>query len=196
MAPKKISYTPVQAVVLPQEQKPPEVIPSEPAKPTYDDQWFDDPIEGEEAIRMEQQLRQKIEEKAEPVRTWLEKNIVPILLQALEAVCAHRPSNPHEFLAAYLLKYNPLKDTYPEDDPKPKKVMEEENIEDDNEDDPCGCDRFKRKEPPKPDLEPTTTDELAKKNSILADAKQNFTVDDPIRELVTAQAKSKDSVKK
>ncbi|XP_024362667.1 uncharacterized protein [Physcomitrium patens] len=92
MAPKKISYTPVQdaAVVLPQEQKPPEVIPSEPAKPTYDDQWFDDPIEGEEAIRMEQQLRQKIEEKAEPVRTWLEKNIVPILLQALEAVCAHR----------------------------------------------------------------------------------------------------------
>lgn len=118
------------AVVLPQEQKPPEVIPSEPAKPTYDDQWFDDPIEvsgpllthlessalgemdhnvrlirlgisapriwrgkcsivgnaeccngwhllwidvmqGEEAIRMEQQLRQKIEEKAEPVRTWL-----------------------------------------------------------------------------------------------------------------------------
>lgn len=81
---------PDAAVVLPQEQKPPEVIPSEPAKPTYDDQWFDDPIEGEEAIRMEQQLRQKIEEKAEPVRTWLEKNIVPILLQALEAVCAHR----------------------------------------------------------------------------------------------------------
>lgn len=83
----------------------------------------------------------------------------------------YRFSNFYEFLVVYFFKYNFLKDIYLEDDLKFKKVMEEENIEDDNEDDFCGCDCFKRKELLKFDFELIIIDELVKKNSIFVDVK-------------------------
>lgn len=104
----------------------------------------------------------------------------------------YRPSNPHEFLAAHLIKNNPLKQTYPEDDPKPKKPIEEENIEPDDEYDPCGCNRFKKKEPPSVEaIEP----QLAKKAVIAADAQKSSVAPDATRASVLARAKAGSAAK-
>lgn len=104
-----------------------------------------------------------------------------------------RPSNPCEFLAAHLIKYNPLKDTYPEDEPRPKKVVEEPISEVNDEYDPCGCDRFKKKEPP-PEEPPKEKEpspaQLAKKSAIAADAKKGSAAPDPVRESILAKAKA------
>jgi len=101
-----------------------------------------------------------------------------------------RPSNPCEFLAAHLLKNNPLKDKYPEDEPKPKKVIEEPITEVDDEYDPCGCDRFKKKEPETPKGKEPSPAQLAKKSLIAEDAKKGSVAPDPVRESVLAKAKS------
>ena len=106
----------------------------------------------------------------------------------------YRPSNPHEFLAAYLIKNNPLKDTYLEDEPKPRKPLEEENIEPDDENDPCGCDHFKKKEPPPPEKAPAaihpTPGQLAKKSSIAVDVAKASAALDAARASVLAKAKA------
>ncbi|KAG0599561.1 hypothetical protein M758_12G161700 [Ceratodon purpureus] len=192
MAPKKESIKKSSVI----EAAPPPPQPEKPPpEPKYGDKWFDDPIEGEEAIRMSMTLQQRIEEKAAPVRTWLEQNIVGLLLQALSALVAFRPSNPHEFLAAHLIKNNPLKDTFPEDDPKPRKPLEEE-VEPDDEYDPCGCDRFKKKEPPPPE-EPKEANagQLAKKSTIAAEAAKASVAPDAARASVLAKAKAGSATK-
>lgn len=102
-----------------------------------------------------------------------------------------RPSNPCEYLAAYLIKNNPLKYHYPEDDPKPPKILEEPISDVDDEYDPCGCDRFKKKEPPpeEPPKEPSPA-QLAKKSTIAADASKGSAAPDPVRASVLAKAKA------
>lgn len=44
---------------------------------------------------------------AMPVRQYLEATVVPVLMQGLGQVVRERPSDPVEYLAAYLLKHNP-----------------------------------------------------------------------------------------
>jgi len=44
-----------------------------------------------------------------PVRAYLDKTVVPILLQALSECSKERPQYPIEFIANYLLENNPDK---------------------------------------------------------------------------------------
>ena len=44
-----------------------------------------------------------------PVRAYLDKTVVPILLQALAECSKERPEHPVEFVANYLLANNPEK---------------------------------------------------------------------------------------
>ncbi|CAI2736770.1 unnamed protein product [Schistosoma spindalis] len=39
-----------------------------------------------------------------PVRTYLERLVVPVLIHGLTQLCKERPQKPIEYLAAYLLK--------------------------------------------------------------------------------------------
>lgn len=95
-----------------------------------------------------------------------------------------------------MIKYNPLKDKYPEDDARPKKVIEEE-IESDDEDDLCGCNQFKKKEAvvteglPSELKEPgkLTASQLEKKATIATDAKKATVVPDVERASAIAGAK-------
>ncbi len=67
----------------------------------------------------------------------------------------HRPNNPAEYLAAFLIKNNPRKYTYVEDDePAKVEVMVEES--DNEDDDLCGCNQFYSKKEP---LDPTKGNE-------------------------------------
>jgi len=59
----------------------------------------------------------KMHPHAMPIRQYLDLNIVPTLLPALNAVATERPDNPTEFLAYYLLKNNPMN---PENKPPPE----------------------------------------------------------------------------
>lgn len=112
-------------------------------------------------------------------------------------------------MAAHLLKYNPLKDKYPEDEPKPPKVLEEVCEESEDEDDPCGCKQFlkkecadekaataaaaaeqKAKETADRDLK-----QLAKKSTIAADARKSVTVPDAARESMVKALSKKKSIK-
>ena len=42
-----------------------------------------------------------------PTKAYLESTIVPTVMKALSDVCEARPDNPLEFVAYYLLKHNP-----------------------------------------------------------------------------------------
>ena len=44
-----------------------------------------------------------------PLRQYLDKTVVPILLQALSECAKERPAHPIEFVAEYLQKNNPEK---------------------------------------------------------------------------------------
>ena len=44
-----------------------------------------------------------------PVRAYLDKTVVPILLQALSECAKERPAHPIEYVANYLLENNPEK---------------------------------------------------------------------------------------
>ncbi|CAM6129426.1 unnamed protein product [Calypogeia fissa] len=79
-------------------------------KPTFEELWFDDPVEGEYAQKMALELKGRIEVKALSIRQYLEGAIVPVLLEGLEHMVLERPTNPAEYLAAFLLRNNPLKD--------------------------------------------------------------------------------------
>lgn len=122
--------------------------------------------------------------------------------------CGRRPSNPCEFMAAHLLKYNPLKDKYPEDEPKPPKILEEvcEESDEDDEDDPCGCKRFLKKEcadekaataAEEKKAKETAADvkQLAKRSTIAADAKKSVTAPDAARESMVKALSKKKSIK-
>ncbi|KAL2621440.1 hypothetical protein R1flu_001645 [Riccia fluitans] len=88
------------------------VIPVvEPIPPkSFAELWFDDPVEGEAAQKAALELRERIELRALSIRKFLEEAIVPLLLQGLQHMVLERPTNPAEYLAAFLLRNNPLKD--------------------------------------------------------------------------------------
>ena len=44
-----------------------------------------------------------------PLRAYLDKTVVPILLQAMSECAKERPAHPVEFIANYLLENNPEK---------------------------------------------------------------------------------------
>jgi protein dpy-30 len=44
-----------------------------------------------------------------PVRQYLDKTVVPLLLQAMSEVAKERPEHPVEFVANYLMENNPEK---------------------------------------------------------------------------------------
>ena len=58
------------------------------------------------ALEYEDQMADKFGE----VRGYLEAQIMPTLQAALEVMVAEKPSDPHEWLAAYLVAHNPKKD--------------------------------------------------------------------------------------
>ena len=51
---------------------------------------------------------------AMPVRQYLEATVVPVLMSGLGQVVRERPSDPVEYLAAYLLKHNPQQQQHPQ----------------------------------------------------------------------------------
>uniref|UniRef100_A0A7I4CD88 Uncharacterized protein n=1 Tax=Physcomitrium patens TaxID=3218 RepID=A0A7I4CD88_PHYPA len=132
--------------------------------------WYDDPIQGIESIETAHALQQKIEEKAIPIQLWLEKNIAPLLIQALNALVAKRPEPPCGFTLP------------PEDFDKTERV------------DPCGC---QSQEPPCKDelgeqaaAGPPSANQMAKKNVIAKDGMWNAEAPDAIGASVLARAKS------
>lgn len=44
-----------------------------------------------------------------PLRAYLDKTVVPIMLQALSECAKERPAYPIEYVANYLLEHNPEK---------------------------------------------------------------------------------------
>merc|ERR1712165_114963 len=48
--------------------------------------------------------RPKVDLQSLPTRAYLDKTVVPILLQGMSVLAKERPPNPIEYLAAYLLK--------------------------------------------------------------------------------------------
>ncbi|XP_053556873.1 protein dpy-30 homolog [Bombina bombina] len=60
-------------------------------------------VENEKA-NTEKVSKQKVDLQALPTRAYLDQTVVPILLQGLSVLTKERPTNPIEFLAAYLLK--------------------------------------------------------------------------------------------
>merc|ERR1712141_966317 len=48
--------------------------------------------------------RPKVDLQSLPSRAYLDKTVVPILLQGMSVLAKERPPNPIEYLAAYLLK--------------------------------------------------------------------------------------------
>ncbi|XP_073386804.1 uncharacterized protein [Physcomitrium patens] len=167
--------------------------------------WYDDPIQGIESIETAHALQQKIEEKAIPIQLWLEKNIAPLLIQALNALVAKRPSNIKlacEFVSDHLLQHNPLKDTYPEElgpntkEPEPPCgfTLPPEDFDKTERVDPCGC---QSQEPPCKDelgeqaaAGPPSANQMAKKNVIAKDGMWNAEAPDAIGASVLARAKS------
>ncbi|KAI9917405.1 hypothetical protein PsorP6_012686 [Peronosclerospora sorghi] len=52
-------------------------------------------------------VQDKVEVQALPIRAYLDQTVVPILLQGMSALVKERPPNPVEWLANYLIKNNP-----------------------------------------------------------------------------------------
>jgi len=57
-----------------------------------------------EAAEMPASKRPKVDLSALPTRAYLDKTVVPVLLQGMSVLAKERPPQPIEFLAAYLLK--------------------------------------------------------------------------------------------
>ncbi|KAL0584542.1 hypothetical protein ABG067_005565 [Albugo candida] len=55
----------------------------------------------------EEQQDDKVDVDGLSIRAYLEQTVVPILLQGMSSLVKERPSNPVEWLAAYLIKNNP-----------------------------------------------------------------------------------------
>lgn len=67
----------------------------------------DDEDEVKAAEPADESVQDKVEVQALPIRAYLDQTVVPILLQGMSALVKERPSNPIEWLAAYLIKNNP-----------------------------------------------------------------------------------------
>ncbi|XP_014028740.1 protein dpy-30 homolog isoform X1 [Salmo salar] len=57
-----------------------------------------------EKTNTEKVSKQKVDLQSLPTRAYLDQTVVPILLQGLSVLAKERPTNPIEFLAAFLLK--------------------------------------------------------------------------------------------
>jgi hypothetical protein len=67
-------------------------------------------VRQEEASRLEaiqQQERQLLELRKEPLKKYLMENVIPILTQGLIEVCEVRPEDPIDYLAEWLFRHNP-----------------------------------------------------------------------------------------
>lgn len=62
-----------------------------------------------ESIKERQQSM--VEIQSLPTREYLDQTVIPILLSALTALCAERPPDPIEYVAAYILKHKDEYDT-------------------------------------------------------------------------------------
>lgn len=56
-----------------------------------------------EAMAMEGPL--KLDVQSLPAKEYLEKTVIPLLLQGMNALVKERPPNPVEYLAVYLLEH-------------------------------------------------------------------------------------------
>ncbi|XP_024528266.1 uncharacterized protein LOC9630927 [Selaginella moellendorffii] len=61
-----------------------------PPEPTFTGTWFDDPVEGEAAQQAALELKNRIEIRALSVRQFLEKTVVPLLLQGMHHLVLER----------------------------------------------------------------------------------------------------------
>jgi protein dpy-30 len=52
-----------------------------------------------------------IEAQQLPIRAYLDQTVVPILLTGMSQLVKDRPANPVEYLAHFLLKNNPMKES-------------------------------------------------------------------------------------
>ena len=52
-----------------------------------------------------------IESQQLPIRAYLDQTVVPILLTGMSQLVKDRPANPVEYLAHFLLKNNPMKES-------------------------------------------------------------------------------------
>lgn len=65
------------------------------------------PREIQEAEADLENIQEKLNLQALPIRAYLDQTVVPLLLDGMSALVKERPPNPVEWLAAYLLKHNP-----------------------------------------------------------------------------------------
>ena len=65
------------------------------------------PLQAGKAEKIALNTHATLNTAAMPVRQYLEATVVPVLMQGLGQVVRERPSDPVEYLAAYLLKHNP-----------------------------------------------------------------------------------------
>ena len=68
---------------------------------------YDDPILGAQAARVAEQADAVINMKSLPLRTYMDQNITPLLLQGMNELVKLRPENPVEWLSIYLFQNNP-----------------------------------------------------------------------------------------
>nr|XP_057931222.1 protein dpy-30 homolog isoform X1 [Doryrhamphus excisus] len=61
-------------------------------------------LEQEKTANSEKMAKNKVNLQALPTRAYLDQTVVPILLQGLSVLAKERPTNPIEYLAAFLLK--------------------------------------------------------------------------------------------
>ncbi|KAF4699246.1 Myblike DNAbinding domain-containing protein [Perkinsus olseni] len=90
----------------------------EESSPAENEETRPEPEEGKSEAYSEGKAAAEIEKVAEkpapapkkeqlPLRQWLDENLVPVLVPALDAVARERPEDPVSFVAEYLLKHNP-----------------------------------------------------------------------------------------
>ncbi|CAM9355334.1 unnamed protein product, partial [Phaeothamnion confervicola] len=53
-------------------------------------------------------IDQRLDVQSLPIRAYLDQTVVPILLDGMSALVKERPANPIDWLAAYLVKNNPM----------------------------------------------------------------------------------------
>ncbi|KAJ1625916.1 hypothetical protein T492DRAFT_1036118 [Pavlovales sp. CCMP2436] len=78
-------------------------------EPPEDGMGWDDPAEGYRAEMAAVALHHKISAQTLPVRSYIDATVTPLLIQALLALGKERPSNPVDWLAAYLLQNDPAR---------------------------------------------------------------------------------------
>eukprot|EP00899_Mesostigma_viride_P021166 jgi/Mesvir1/29050/Mv18359-RA.1 len=69
---------------------------------------YENPFEqGKAAEKAAMSVHNMLNLQAMPTRKYLESAVVPLLVQGLQLLVRERPSDPVEYLAAFLLKNNP-----------------------------------------------------------------------------------------